>query len=769
MWTTTQRPVPVPAQADAGTVVSAPTAARPLPPGAVRWSLRTEVLVDGSYRQVPVAVDEHGREVVERPAKVAWLARALPWGSIRHRMRYAVRPFLVAGGVAGLAGMLHANHTPAVVAAGLALTAAGAAYRAAPRVLIRGGTRARAEVDIAEREGRPRRPRLADLSGRDAEKVGRRQRLTTYVTGAAGAWLTAADAAGLDPNTLGGRLSWTALAVVAPVAAWPYIRYYRPRPEPEPEAQPDPATPEFGQLIAARWAETVGAVARPERKVVTVPGAAPDVAPAVPGGKLPGTVLIEVRRVAGGWAAWIVDPHARGLDFTEGKVRSQIAAVFGAGVSAVTLEPDADDAARCHIMVQKHSPLREPVGWDGPDSIDPAKGTGMLGRFAEGGTVLYEVYRPGWGCPHDALFGTTGSGKSATFLTLMAIDRWMHYRDDAGVPHGMVADLLLDPQHGQSFGPFLDDLAGPVATSEDEARMLIDALEREAFRRNAYLATVPWIDGKGRPRKGREWWNPLIDGPILVFNIDEAHFFLGMRWFAPRLTAAARMWRKCGMKIRLGTHTPLLQDLGGSTALRDMLLGGFVWVGRTANSLSGPIAFNGQLPVDPKSIPKVPGLAYALAGENPRAMLMRSAREPDWYDWVRDEHNEPIGYPAALPPETLEAMGRDFVQWRGSGLLAPTTAAAKPSGDDPAEVQGAEDAVVEVLLAADTPLGMDELDAALRPYRDRGVKCSLRTARAAIRKLREAGKVAEGHGNYELAPGFRERLLAARAEEGKGS
>lgn len=231
--------------------------------------------------------------------------------------------------------------------------------------------------------------------------------------------------------------------------------------------------------------------------------------------------------------------------------------------------------------------------------------------------------------------------------------------------------------------------------------------------------------------------------------------------FAALITAAARMWRKCGMKIRIGTHTPLLADLGGSMALRDMLTGGFVWIGRTANSLTGPTAFNGQLPVDPRSIPKVPGAAYAMAGANPRAMLLRSAWEPDFYDWVRDDDDRPIGFPAALPQVTLDTFGPEFAAWRATGALAQSAASAAA---EPVSDQRAEDAVLEVLLAASDPLTPDELDRALEPYRQRGVRVVLRTARAAITRFKADGLLEPTHGRYQLTAEARERLLAERAE-----
>lgn len=744
------------------TDVAAPPAKKPLPPGAVRWSLRTEVLTDGTHQMVPVAVDAAGEEVAEpKPPRRSPLA-GMPWRSARHRMRHVFPPAAVVAGVVGVAALVDSYDTPAQYVAAGTVAATALAYRLAPRYLIRGKL---AEDPPAGRK----RPTLADLVGRAAELVRRRQRLAAYITAAAGSWVTMAGVTGLNPATDGhpAVVAWGMGAALATAAGYPYVAHARPRTA-EPTALEEPAaegTP-FGLVIAARWSDTVGAVAQPARTIpAAVRGEEDTQIPARAAGKLPGTVLEDVHRVAGGWAATAADPLSRGLEWTKDEARRQISAVFNCGIASVTLEPDTDDANQCFVMVQKQSPLRDVVRWAGPRSINAERGTGMAGLYADATVVDYEVYRRGFGCPHDLLCGTTGSGKSETFQALMVIDRWMHHVDDAGNPFGLVADILLDPQHGQSFGPFLNDLAAPVATSLDEAMMILEAFTREGLRRNEYLANVEWVDQHGRKRKGRKWWDPLVDGPLLVLNIDEAHFFLAFKLFTAALTAGARMWRKCGMKIRLGTHTPLLTDLGGSMALRDMLTGGFVWIGRTANSLTGPTAFNGQLPVDPRSIPKIPGMAYVLAGQNPRAMLMRTAWEPDFYDWVRDVDDQPIGYPAQLPQVTLDTFGPEFKQWRDSGLLVPTT--ERRTRDEPTSDQGADDAVLEVLLAARGPLDPDGLDRALEPYRQQGVKVSIRTARAAVKKLKDAGDLLPTHGRYELTPEARERLVAQRAEAGQ--
>jgi hypothetical protein len=304
--------------------------------------------------------------------------------------------------------------------------------------------------------------------------------------------------------------------------------------------------------------------------------------------------------------------------------------------------------------------------------------------------------------------------------------------------------------------------------------MLVQAFKQEMLRRNAFLSKkgwrdqhgqlhrAEWVDQRGRTRYGRKWWNPLVDGPILTLNIDEAHEYLAVREFAQFVTAGARMYRKCGMRIRVATHTPLLTDLGGSMALRDMLTGGFVWVGRTANSLSGPTAFNGRLPVDPRSIPAIPGAGFTLGRLADKQMMSRFMWEEDYYELVRDVHDMPIGYPAELPAHTLEAFGPEFGKWMTQLRAGEDWTPDQPVKVDPVAPQRSVDAVLLVMAAAGRPLNMDELDGELRRA---GVALSTRTVRDALKKLRDVTPpmVSSAGGVHDLTHAGIEEALS-RAE-----
>lgn len=667
----------------------------------------------------------------------------LPWGDLWAVANRPLRPVWALVGAAGVAVAVDAAEIPALVLAGAAPVVGWLARWMTRKLLVA----AEVKAGHLEHEDPDGDRRLRAAIDRQARAVG-------YTAGGGILALAAAAALGVDLSTWPGRLAAAALLVAWLPAAgtwWRKLRDDRNQPPPTAvEAPPevtlpsmDPDEAEVRRIWRAVLAVEAGAL-------IGVDKATGAPVKALKAGRLPGTDLEGWHKLPGGWGATIVGPvgEYESTQFTA--AAGKIASAFRMSKSMVTVMPDPEDESQSMLVAQRTSPITDVVRWAGPGSINVTRGTAASARYTDGTDFLYELWREGWGCPHDFLCGTTGAGKSEYLSTLLLIDRWAHHIDENGNPFGLVADLLIDPQQGQSYGPFLDDLAAPVATSLDEGKLMVRSLREEMLRRNRYLARVEWVDGRGRKRKGRKWWNPLIDGPILTLNIDEAHDFLSDREFSQLVTAGARMYRKCGIRIRVATHTPLLTDLGGSMALRSMLTGGNVWVGRTADSLSGPTAFNGRLPVDPRSIPEIAGMSFPRSGVSSKPMLARAMWEPDYYDWVRDADDNPIGFPAALPAVTLEAFGVEFSRWvetmqAENGIWTPTPAVAeKKTASNPKAV----DAVLAVLEAGDGPMDIDEIDAGLAAA---GTRFATRTVRDALKVLRDdRGLVSSEKGRHQL-------------------
>lgn len=704
----------------------------------------------------------HGRRMKRQPIRSAGL---VPWSTLRAKVVPQLWPLWFGLAVASLGQTVHARHANPVALAAAAVPAGVVVWLVVRWRLNR--TTAHTPA------GKTAAMSAEETNKRRRNQIRRRAQAAGRWTTIAGCWLALVAVFGVDPHTLPGRAMLTVLVLlwVLPAATWWRWRrrlnaHRAATPtESEPSHMDVPMDPDEQQcrqvwttIVAVRKDTPIGAdnTGRPikaERQ-----------------GRLVDTWLEEWRKVEGGWAATIVGPDGMYTADKFEAARGAIASAFRMKTPMVTVIPDGDDENRAMVLAQRSSPIRDVVRWEGPSSIDPAKGTAVVGEFADGLPVRYEIYRPGWGCPHLFTCGTTGAGKSELLNLLFAIDRWASYIPEGGGEgdrRGMVASFLIDPQQGQSFAPFLDDLAAPVASSLTEATVLVEALLNEMYRRNRYLARLKYRDEHGRLRTGRKWWNPMVDGPILTLTIDEAHLYLGNREFCAMVTAAGRMWRKCGGQVRIGTHTPLLTDLGGSMALRDMLTGGSVAVNRTANSLTGHTAFNGRLAADPRQIPQIPGTMYWLAGDTPKAMLARAAYEPDWYDHVRDRDDQPIGYPAVLPPETLAAFGPNYAAWVAHATQDdPAPYVAGQAKTPAAEVSPRSVEAVRLALAACDPdrnpqdaatlaggpvptegLTVEQIDKVLR---GRGVTYSVRTIRDALKRLRGDGEVVTTNGRHRL-------------------
>lgn len=695
----------------------------------------------------------------------------LPWRAIGRYLEPWVRPVWILLTLYGAGGAMHQNGTLPLWP-WLAAPAAAVVLFAAVRLYL---TRQANKRDRLTDPDKDRRLRVAIES--------RSVHAGAYAF-AACVWLGVAAWLGVDPHHLSGKVTTTilVLAWIPPMLTWCRWIRKRMRDAPPPKADGDdsddvPMDPNEAET-RQRWNRVVAV--RKGTRFPKADGVSFDVAERE--GKLVDTKIEAWRPITGGCSFVAVGPDGAYTSEKFLSARSAIAAAYRMTTRMVTILPDLDDENRATIMLQRTSPISDLVRWTGPDSIDALTGRVPALRYADGEVGHFEIYRPEWGSPHVGVFGTTGSGKSEALSLLMTIDRWCRipYEKmiEAGVidkdavdldapPKGFVATFLIDPQQGQSFSPFLDDLAAPVASTLEEALLLLEALHREMMRRNHYLARVAktWDPRRKMFRRGRKWWNPLIDGPILHLIIDEAHFYTTDKLFQALLTAAARMWRKCGGRITVGSHSPLLSDLG-TMALRDMLVGGQVFVFRTANSLTGTTALNGKLPVDPKLIPNTPGMVYFLNGVgDPKPMLARAMWEPDWYDLVRDLDDQPIGYPATLPAETLRAFGPGYAAWVAhaadpdAGPYIPNQHGAKETAPEaPARcVDAVMNIVATATIIAGLTIDMTELDKRLR---EQGHDYSVRTVRAALKQLRDAGSIVSASGVHQLSDATRADLLA---------
>lgn len=274
------------------------------------------------------------------------------------------------------------------------------------------------------------------------------------------------------------------------------------------------------------------------------------------------------------------------------------------------------------LAILNRDTLLEVVKWAGPEAtFDPETGIVLFSRYATGGMAEYRMFRKS-GPVHDLVAGTTDAGKSEGLNMLLAIER----------SHPYMASVIIDPQQGQSLPAWINNVA-VYARSVTEGEKVMLAVTQELYRRNrilgdlginAYDINSPVIRG--------------LDMPMICVTIEEGGDALQNAIILQCAIKAATMGRKCGIKIRIVVQLPQLDQLV-STVLRDMIAGGNVIVYRTANRMSGPIAFNGTLPADPHDIPRefhdrstTAGLCYVL-GPGAKATMTRTSLVDDLAHW----------------------------------------------------------------------------------------------------------------------------------------
>jgi hypothetical protein len=395
--------------------------------------------------------------------------------------------------------------------------------------------------------------------------------------------------------------------------------------------------------------------------------------------------------------------------------------------------------------------------WDGR-GMDPATGLVTIGRFADGADAHARWYTPRYGPDHDLVSGTTGSGKSELLNLYVFL----------ALATGWFVPVICDPQEGQSL-PFWRDKC-LYASGVGEVERMVRGLHAGFLDRSGYLATMPWVNQTEAgpvPMPGMPFFDYELTGlkiPLII--LDEAHMVLkdgdkSQRQITAMVVELARLIRKAGGKLTLATQLPGLKELGGEQALRDMLRGGTVWSGRTANAVSAGML---GLAKDPSGIPrffadgtKTAGLSYTDGYDARPDAPMRTDRVPD------SAYVSPPPVPV-LDDRFLEAMGR-----AASPPVSPTATVApvpgaRPAGPPrlmlvrspappapPAEVPEPEgrrciDAVRLVLRQAAGPVTRGEVIAAageLSAQWGRPGPWSVKAVSMALRELTDSGQASQ--------------------------
>ena len=323
--------------------------------------------------------------------------------------------------------------------------------------------------------------------------------------------------------------------------------------------------------------------------------------------------------------------------------------------------------SRGYLTILGSSTLQAGRAWDGR-GMDKVTGLVRIGRFADGSPAHAKWYTPRYGTRHDLVSGTTGSGKSE-LLNLYVF---------AALQTGWFVPVILDPQEGQSL-PFWRDRC-LYASGVGQVERMLRGLHAGFLDRSGYLATLRW-DDDGIEMPGMPFFDYEMTGlPMPLIILDEAHMVLkdgnkGQRQITGYTVEMARLIRKTGGKMTLATQIPGLSELGGQQALRDMLRGGNVWSGRTANKVGGGML---GLEKDPSEIPRyfadgkeTAGLGYTSGPENRPDAPMRTDRVP------REAYVDPPSAPL------LDDRFREVMDAAMREAVSPTSTVAPVPADKP--------------------------------------------------------------------------------------
>lgn len=448
---------------------------------------------------------------------------------------------------------------------------------------------------------------------------------------------------------------------------------------------------------------------------------------------LPGSKLVNERSGArGAMVADIVMPRGQGTTAMAIAAIPRVASAFEAPLAQINIEPHPTGRANYAVLMVMPRPATDEIVELKTPNLDLASGITRIGSYVDGEPEVYRWFNE-TGAVHELAAGTTGSGKSRLNDLLLATSR------HAG--QGRICDWVADPQMGQS----LPDWVGNVdwfAKGVPAALNMLRAAYAVMIYRNKILASTPWTDDAGRARTGfngfpLEQVYRLLGMPLLVVTLEEAPSILEIPEARSLAEKISKMGRKCGIKLRIVVQVPLLDQIGGSMTLREMLVSGQGFLFRTGGRMSGNVMFPG-LPIDPYAIPRedehgrtTAGIHY-VQGASTRTALARTMFVRDAADWAMTGATTPLDAASASAAGDLYVNRHDEPDDDDVIVARPAAADTPPGGTVTALRVTCRDMVLAFL--ADGPKKQGEIAAHCF---QRG-QYAIKTVREALQTLRDA-------------------------------
>lgn len=455
------------------------------------------------------------------------------------------------------------------------------------------------------------------------------------------------------------------------------------------------------------------------------------------------THLADVKPIPDGYSGIIVGEPGETL-FSKLSAASAVETIASANrvrPTQVAVEPvDDGDASRAQVtVIRSDNNLTETI-WleDSGAAIDPETGIAQIGRFFDRTPVHRQFWTTSGGAQMGVIAGDTGSGKSNHVSGLLALAHRSH----------LVATALLDPQAGSSQ-PDWSGKTPIYGEGHEETYEHLRMLDFVMTRRADYVAHAPWVDEKGRERRGKPFLlpgDPDMDGmTMLMVCLEELKLFLdgpfGKLGF-DLLATGVRTWRKAGGGLLVVNQNLGLDNFGNngqSQSFRSNLIsGGSLTALRTGSSTDHGMV---GLPADPSKLPqyfrdgsKTHGLGYIVGVDRRPAATARMMPVRDAFGIASTPAAGQIG------ERTLGYME----EWRHQQARgrAPEPAHTSP----PKRTFGDVQAAVEKALTG----GPMEVGAVCVAVRKLIGQVQLAEVPAALRTLTKAGVVRQTGDLYQL-------------------